>query len=127
PQGPVTAEGFQAARDAALLRAVQIREMVARNSAHFELAFQPADAARIAAQGKRVVYQSIENSWPLGTDVTLLRSFHKLGVRLAGPVHFTNNQFADSATDSKGKMWNGLSPLGKALVAEANSLGIVLD
>jgi membrane dipeptidase len=127
PQGPVTAEGFQAARDAALLRAVQIREMVARNSAHFELAFQPADAARIAAQGKRVVYQSIENSWPLGTDVTLLRSFHKLGVRMAGPVHFANNQLGDSATDPKGKTWKGLSPLGRDFVAEANNLGIVLD
>ena len=127
PQGPLTPEGYQAARDAALLRAVEIREMIARNSAHFALAFKASDAADIAAQGKRIVYQSIENSWPLGTDVTLLRSFHKLGVRLAGPVHFSNNQFADSATDSKGKMWNGLSPLGKALVAEANSLGIVLD
>lgn len=127
PQGPLTPEGYRAARDAALLRAVEIREMVARNSAHFELAFTAADAQRIAAKGKRVVYQSIENSWPLGTDVTLLQSFHKLGVRLAGPVHFTNNQLADSATDPKGKTWKGLSPLGKTFVAEANRLGIVLD
>src|SRR5215472_9993928 len=109
------------------MRAVQIREMVARNSAHFELAFTAADAPRITAKGKRVVYQSIENSWPLGTDVTLLQSFHKLGVRLAGPVHFTNNQLADTATDPKGKTWKGLSPLGKTFVTEANRLGIVLD
>ena len=127
PQGPLTPEGFRAARDAALMRAVQIREMVARNSAHFELAFTAADASRITAKGKRIVYQSIENSWPLGMDVTLLQSFHKLGVRLAGPVHFTNNQLGDSATDPKGKIWKGLSPLGKAFVDEANRLGIVLD
>jgi membrane dipeptidase len=127
PQGPLTPEGYRAARDAALMRAVQIREMVARNSAHFELALTAADAPRIAAKGKRIVYQSIENSWPLGMDVTLLQSFHKLGVRLAGPVHFTNNQLGDSATDPKGKTWKGLSPLGKAFVAEANKLGIVLD
>jgi membrane dipeptidase len=127
PQGPLTAEGYQAARDAALLRAVQIREMVARNNAHFALAFQPSDAEAIAAQGKRIVFQSIENSWPLGTDVTLLRSFHKLGVRMAGPVHFSNNQLGDSATDPKGKTWSGLSPLGRDFVVEANNLGIVLD
>src|SRR5215469_8477651 len=127
PQGPLTPEGYRAARDAALMRAVEIREMVARNSAHFELAFTAADAPRIAAKGKRIVFQSIENSWPLGTDVTLLQSFHKLGVRLAGPVHFTNNQLADSATDPKGKTWKGLSPLGKTFVTEANRLGIVLD
>jgi membrane dipeptidase len=127
PQGAVTPEGYLAARDAALLRAAEIREMVARNPQHFELAFTPADADRIAKEGKRIVFQSIENSWPLGTDVTLLRSFHQLGVRMAGPVHFTNNQLADSATDPKGKMWQGLSPLGKDFVAEANNLGIVLD
>ncbi|MBV9330188.1 MAG: membrane dipeptidase, partial [Alphaproteobacteria bacterium] len=127
PQGALTDEGYRGARDYALLRAAQIREMVARNHQYFELATVPGDAVRIAAAGKRVVFQSIENSWPLGTDVTLLQSFHKLGVRMAGPVHFTNNQFADSATDPKGKIWNGFSPLGRQWIREANDLGIVLD
>lgn len=127
PQGPLTAEGYAAARDAALLRAVEIREMVARNPAHFELAFVPADAARIAAKKKRIVFQSIENAWPLGTDVTLLRSFYAFGVRMTGIAHFLNNQFGDSATDPKGKTWSGLSPAGHDLVAEANALGMVLD
>src|SRR5882724_3603430 len=39
PQGPRTPEGFATARNAALKRAVEIREMVARNSDRFELAF----------------------------------------------------------------------------------------
>ena len=127
PQGPLTPEGMMAARDAALVRAAKIREMVARNSSHFELAFVPADAPRIAAKGKRIVFQSIENSYPLATDVTLLRSFYALGVRMAGPVHFANNQLGDSATDPKGKTWNGLSPMGHDFVALANELGIILD
>ena len=125
PQGPLTPDGFAAMRDAAFLRAAQIREMVAAHPGQFELALGPEDAARIAARGKRIVYLSIENSSPLGEDVSLLRVFYKLGVRMAGPVHFKNNQFADSATDSK--TWNGLSPAGRALVALANDLGIVLD
>ncbi|MEI9886920.1 MAG: hypothetical protein WDN08_10570 [Rhizomicrobium sp.] len=41
---------MMAARDAALVRAAAIREMVARNAAHFELAFAATDAARIARQ-----------------------------------------------------------------------------
>jgi len=127
PQGPLTAEGYAAARDAALLRAVEIREMVARNREHFELGFVSADAARIVAAKKRVVFQSIENAWPLGTDVTLLRSFYAFGVRMTGIAHFLNNQFGDSATDPKGKTWNGLSPAGRDLVALANTLGMVLD
>ena len=127
PQGPLTPEGMLAARDAALLRAAKIREMVARNSSHFELAFVPSDASRIAANGKRIVFQSIENSYPLANDVTLLRGFYALGVRMAGPVHFANNQLGDSATDPKGKTWNGLSPMGHDFVALANELGIILD
>src|SRR6185437_14678357 len=103
----------------------EIREMVAANPKQFELAFLAEDAKRIAAKGKIIVYQSIENSGILGNDPTLLQSFYKLGVRLAGPVHFLNNQFGDSATDKP--KWNGLSPLGKEFVKQANDLGVVLD
>jgi len=125
PQAPVTPEGMNAMRDAAFLRAMEIREMVAAHPGQFELAFVPEDAARIAAKGKIIVFQSIENSGILGNDVTLLRAFYKLGVRLAGPIHFLNNQLGDSATDKE--QWGGLSPLGKQFVAEANDLGILLD
>ncbi|HXJ03056.1 MAG TPA: dipeptidase [Micropepsaceae bacterium] len=127
PQGPRTPAGFAAARDAALKRAVEIHEMVARHSDTFALATRADDAARIAASGKRIVYMSMENSYPLGKDLTLLKTFYELGVRMAGPVHFTNNDLADSATDPKGPEWHGLSPLGKEFVAEANRLGIILD
>jgi len=99
--------------------------MVAAHPKQFELAFVPEDAARIAAKGKRIVYQSIENSSILGQDVTLLRVFYRLGVRMAGPIHFKSNQLGDSATDAK--RWNGLSPIGKDFVALCNDLGIVVD
>ena len=118
PQGPRTPQGFAAARDAALKRGVEIREMVARHGDKFELALRAGDAARIARSGKRIVFMSIENSYPLGTDLSLLDTFYKLGVRLAGPVHSTNNQFADSATDTP--RWHGLSKLGRAWVAKMN-------
>lgn len=126
-QGPLTNDGYADARDRALLRGLAIREMVASHPAHFELATKADDAARIAAKGKRIVYMSIENSYPLGKDVSLLDTFFKFGVRLAGPVHSSNNQFADSSTDKAGKVWNGLSPLGKEWLAAINRLGIVPD
>ncbi len=125
PQGPLTPEGMMAARDAALARAVEIREMVAAHPGKFELAFTAEDAPRIAAQKKIIVYQSIENSYPLGEDITLLRGFYRLGVRMVGFIHFKNNQFGDSATDAP--QWNGLSPKGRELVALANDLGMVVD
>ncbi len=125
PQGPLDVAGMTAARDAAFLRVVQIREMVAAHPDIFEPAFVADDAVRIAGKGKIIVYQSIENAYPLGEDVSLLRGFYKLGVRMVGPVHFRNNQFGDSATDKK--QWNGLSPKGRELAVLANDLGMVLD
>src|SRR5580658_794697 len=123
PQGPRTPEGEAKARDTALRTAMRIHEMVAREHDHFELALRSGDAAAIAARHNRVVYVSIENSYPLGHDLTLLRTFYSLGARMVGLVHFSNNDLADSSTDPKGKEWNGLSPRGRKVVAEANRLG----
>ena len=124
---PRTPEGERQSRDAALLRAVEIHEMVARHSDRLELATKPEDAARITRAGKRFVFMSIENSQPLATDLTLMASFYKLGVRLMGPIHFLNNELGDSSTDPKGAEFHGLSPLGKEWVAMGNRLGVLLD
>lgn len=127
-QGPLTEEGFRKARDFALMRGVSIRTMVAADPANFELALEAKDAAPIAAKGKRVVYMSIENAYPLGEDVSLLRTFYLMGVRVSGFAHFAHNQFADSSTDpSKKPRYGGLSPLGKELLKEMNRLGVVPD
>ncbi len=127
PQGPRTETSERAARDAALIRTMQIHSMLAANRKAFALALKADDAARIAAEGKRIVFLSIENGYPIGRDPSLLDTFYKLGVRLFGPVHFRNNDLGDSATDPSGPEWKGLSPLGKRIVSEANRLGIVLD
>ena len=126
-QGPLTDAGRAAARDAALLRLQEIHQLVAANPGKFEIAYTADDAARIAAAKKRIVYLSMENGYPVGQDVSLLTTYYTLGVRIAGPVHFLNNDLADSSTDPKGPQWQGLSPIGKAYVKEANRLGILID
>lgn len=127
-QGPLTPEGYQNVRDAALIRAMSIQKMVAAHPDKFELALTAADAARINATGKKIVYLSIENSYELGEDLSLLDTFYKLGVRMAGPVHNGTNQLADSTNPGElGFKWGGLSPLGKQYVRRANELGIILD
>lgn len=126
-QGPLTPEGRQAARNTALQIALRIHRMVAANPKHFELALKADDAARIAATGKRIVYLSMENAYPIGDDLSLVRTFYELGVRVMSPVHSQHNDLADSSGDAVAKRWNGLSPLGKQFVAECNRLGIVVD
>ncbi len=124
-QGELTPEGYRQARDQALVRAAAIHRVIGENREDLGLALTAEDAEQLVRDGRRVAFLSIENSWPLGEDLSLARTFHRLGVRMAGPVHGRNNQFADSTTDTP--RWNGLSPLGRQWVAEMNRLGIVID
>jgi membrane dipeptidase len=126
-QGARGATGNAAARDAALLRAVVIREMVARHPGRLALALTADDAPAILRSGRKFAYMSMENSSAVAGDLSLMKTFHALGVRMMGPIHFLNNDLGDSSTDPKGPEWRGLSPLGREFVTEANRLGIVID
>lgn len=124
-QGPRTKAGDDAARAFGLNRAVEIREMIARNPDTFELALTADDAVRIAGLKKRIVFMSMENAYPLAGDPGMLQAFYALGVRMVGLAHFANNDFADSATGTP--EFNGLSEKGRALVVEMNRLGVIPD
>jgi membrane dipeptidase len=126
-QGARDQVGKRAARDHGLERLVSIHEMLAANSDQLELALTADDAERIAGAGKRVSFISMENAAPLASDPSLLTAYHRLGLRMLGITHVRNNDFGDSSTDPAGPEWKGLSPAGRALVQEANRLGIVLD
>jgi membrane dipeptidase len=127
PQGQRGPDGDLKARDAALVRGLEIHEMVAAHPDVFEIALTPDQALDIARRGKRFVFISMENGNPFGRDLSLMKTFYGYGVRLMGPVHFMNNELGDSSTDPRGPEWGGLSPLGKQFVAEANRMGVVLD
>lgn len=124
-QGPLTPEGYAAARSHALARSMLIDTTLARYPGRIGAATSADDARRLDAAGKLVAFKSIENSYPLGASVAPLAEFQRQGVRLVGIVHSSNNQFADSSTDKP--RWNGLSPLGREWVREMNRLGMVID
>lgn len=124
-QGPRTPEGNAKARDFGLVRITEIHEMVAKNNRQFGIALTADDALALNKAKKKFVFISLENSYPLGRDLTLMKTFYDLGARMMSPVHTSNNDLADSATAKP--EWGGLSPLGKQWVAEANRLGITID
>lgn len=124
-QGTLTPHGYAAARAHAMRRSADIDAMVTRFADRIGLARTADEVEQLHAAGKLVALKSIENSYPVGEDLATLADFADVGVRLAGPVHNTGNQLADSATDAP--RWGGLSPLGHAWVREMNRLGIVLD
>jgi len=124
-QGPLTAEGYAEALVFARARSDLIDATLKRHRKLIRPALTADDALRLDRQGKLIAFKSMENSYALGGDLALLAEFHRRGVRMAGPVHGKNNQFADSATDEP--QWGGLSPLGREWVAEMNRLGMVID
>ncbi|HET6525550.1 dipeptidase [Sphingopyxis sp.] len=124
-QGPLTAKGYADALAFARGRSDLIDNTIAKYPDAIAPARTAADALRLNREGKLIAFKSMENSYPLGVDLSLLQEFYDKGLRLAGPVHSKDNQFADSAT-GEGR-WKGLSPLGKQWVAEMNRLGIVID
>lgn len=124
-QGPLTPKGYADALAYARGRSDLIDSTLAKFPGQIGRALTPDDALRLNHEGKLVAFKSMENSYELGEDVSLLKEFYDRGVRLAGPVHGANNQFADSSGDKP--RWNGLSPLGRKWVAEMNRLGMVID
>ncbi|WP_350446150.1 dipeptidase [Pseudomonas solani] len=125
PQGPRTAEGRTLASEHGLAVITRIRDMVAARPGEFALATRAQEVPGIVASGRRVVLISMENAEPLAADPGRLATYRRLGLRMLGLVHAQNNSFADSATALP--EWHGLSPAGRALVGEANRLGILID
>jgi len=93
------------------------------------LALTADDVRRIAASGRKVALIGVENGYSLGEDLARVREFFDLGARYLSLAHNGHSQLSDSNTGERDGVWkwNGLSPLGKQVIAEANRLGIMID
>ena len=120
-------EGDSRAKALALQMIDAIIESTVANSDTVGLALTPNDAIELEKQGKRAVYIAIENGYPIGSDLANVELFYNKGVRYITLVHSTNNDLADSSTDSKGSEHEGLSLFGEEVVKEMNRLGIMID
>ncbi|HNU09351.1 MAG TPA: membrane dipeptidase, partial [Pyrinomonadaceae bacterium] len=79
--------------------------------------------------GKLVAMIGIENAYPIGTDLSLIKKFAERGARYMSLAHNGHSQLADSNTGEADGKWlhNGLSDLGKQAIAEMNKWGIMID
>jgi microsomal dipeptidase-like Zn-dependent dipeptidase len=94
-----------------------------------EIAYTAADARRIHAAGKRVIFIGVENGFPIGSDITNVQKFYERGGRYMSLAHNGHSQLSDSNTGERDGVWlhNGLSPLGKQVIGEMNRLGMMID
>jgi membrane dipeptidase len=92
------------------------------------LALTSADARRIYKSGRKVAFIGVENGYPIGEDIKRVKEFHDRGARYMSLAHNGHSQLSDSNTgEATGWKWNGLSPLGKEVIAEMNRVGIMID
>ena len=130
PQGPLTRDGYAAASRQAVAKfdAVhRLTEQIAPNE--IGLALTAADVPRIAHSGRKVAVIGIENGYPIGTDVGRVREFFERGARYMSLAHSGHNQLADSHTGetTHDAPNNGISMLGRAVLAEMNRFGMMVD
>jgi membrane dipeptidase len=129
-QGLPTAEAYDLAYQQAIEKFDAIHrftESIAPNA--MGLALTPADVRRLHREGKRVAVIGVENGYPLGLDLKRVEEFYKRGGRYLSLAHNGNSQLADSNTgEASGYLHNnGLSPLGRQVIAEMNRLGMMVD
>jgi membrane dipeptidase len=129
-QGPLTPEGYDNAYRQAIAKfeAVhRLTEMIAPEK--IGLALTPADVVRLHNKGLRVAVIGVENGYPIGTDIRRVKEFYDRGGRYMSLAHNGNSQLSDSNTgEASGYLYNnGLSPMGREVIAEMNRLGMMID
>lgn len=109
-------------------RAIEkLKEICRIDSADIELAKSSGDIERITSEGKIAALLALESGHALEGDTNRLREYYNLGIRILTITHNQSNEFADAALDSLHPLNNGLSDLGKALIEQANRLGMIID
>ena len=121
---PTFFQGSEAVR-----RTLQLRDaMQSLLDAHpdqIELATTAAEVERIAGAGKIAAVLTLEGGHQIADDLSVLRMYHRLGIRSMTLTHFRNNNWADASTDRPAH--GGLTDFGRQVVREMNRLGIIVD
>jgi membrane dipeptidase len=101
-------------------------EQIKANQNTIELALNGTDIDRIVHNGKIAAVLDMEGSLDRDGDPGVLRQFYRLGLRSYQlSAHNASNNYADSCCSPP--RWHGLNDRGKALIAEMNRLGMVIN
>jgi membrane dipeptidase len=101
-------------------------DQLARNTDKIELAFNASDVERISKTGKIAAFMDLEGGFDLDGDPGVLRDLYRLGLRsFQLSAHNWANNFADSCCAPA--KWHGLNDRGRAVIREANRLGMVIN
>lgn len=102
-----------------------VYDIVTRYPQSFELARTAADVRRIHKAGKIASLMGVEGGGQIANDLSVLRTYHRLGAGYLTLTHSLTIDWADSATDNP--KHDGLTSYGEAVVHELNRLGMLVD
>jgi membrane dipeptidase len=124
----ISAEDDGAGRAAAVAEArfAALQADIARHPDRLALAGTPGEARTAVKSGRLALVPALENCASLEGELSRIGSWRERGVAYMGLVHIKDNALCDSSNDA-GRRWGGLSPLGRAAVAEMNRLGVMVD
>ncbi len=101
-------------------------DQLEKNRETIELALTASDVERIGRSGKVAAFMDLEGGFDLDGDLGVLRDLYRLGLRsFQLPAHNWANGFADSCCAPP--RWRGLNDRGRAVIREANRLGMVIN
>ena len=129
-QGPLTPAGFDAAYQQAVAKFDAVHRFTEKIAPdNIGLALTPAEVLKLHKKNLRIAVIGVENGYPIGNDLKRVKEFFDRGGRYMSLAHNGNSQLADSNTgEAQGYLYNnGLSPLGKEVIAEMNRLGMMID
>ncbi len=129
-QGPLTQEGFDSAYRQAVAKFDAVHRFTEKIAPdNMGLALTPADVLSLHKKNLRIAVIGVENGYPIGNDLKKVKEFYDRGGRYMSLAHNGNSQLADSNTgETQGYLYNnGLSPLGRQVIAEMNRLGMMVD
>ncbi len=129
-QGPLTPEGYENAYRQAVAKFDAVHRFTEKIAPdNMGLALTPADVLALHKKNLRIAVIGVENGYPIGTDIKKVKEFYDRGGRYMSLAHNGNSQLADSNTgETQGYLYNnGLSPLGREVIAEMNRLGMMVD
>ena len=129
-QGPLTPEGYDSAYRQAVAKFDAVHRFTEKIAPdNIGLALTPADVLALHKKNLRIAVIGVENGYPIGTDIKRVKEFYDRGGRYMSLAHNGNSQLADSNTgEVDGYLYNnGLSPIGREVIAEMNRLGMMVD
>ncbi len=92
----------------------------------FGLALTAADIVAEHRAGRIASLLGIEGGHAIENSLSVLRAYHRLGVRYMTLTHNTHTSWADSAAQQP-PAHDGLTDFGRAVVHEMNRLGMLVD